>query len=191
MHKSTKKVLEVITESVNTGTAPPTLRELAKKSGFSSTWPVRYHLKKLAEEGFIKMKKNLSRSIELTTQQAGIPLLGRISAGLPIYAAENVERHIHSVVDIFGVKDMFALSVKGDSMINAGILDGDIVFVRKQPSADEGEIVAALIGEEATVKRFYRSKDGVKLVAENPNYKPILSKEAVVMGKVVGVMRKC
>jgi repressor LexA len=170
--------------------APPTLRELARKAGFSSTWPLRYHLKKLAADGYITMKKGLSRGIAILRPASGIPLLGRISAGLPLDAIENVEDHIDSITDMFGLKDMFALRVSGDSMTGAGIYDGDTVIVRKQKTAAEGEIVAALIDSDATVKRFYMSDDGVKLVAENPKYQPIISKEARVMGKVVGVIRK-
>ena len=134
------------------------------------------------------MKKNLSRSIELTAQQAGIPLLGRISAGLPIYAAENVERHIHSVVDIFGVKDMFALSVKGDSMINAGINQGDLVIIRRQPVAENGEIVAALIDNEATIKRLKMDNGKVLLMPENEKYSPIevtYREDFRILGKLI------
>ena len=101
-----------------------------------------------------------------------------------------MEEHIDSISEMFGLRDMFALRVAGDSMIGAGIYDGDTVIIRKQRTASEGEIVAALLGSEATVKRFYKTAEGVKLVAENPKYNPIISKEARVMGKVVGVIRK-
>jgi repressor LexA len=140
--------------------------------------------------GYISLKKGLSRGIEPVKNMRGIPLLGRISAGIPIDAVENVEEHIDSISEMFGLRDMFALRVAGDSMIGAGIYDGDTVIIRKQRTASEGEIVAALLGSEATVKRFYKTAEGVKLVAENPKYNPIISKEARVMGKVVGVIRK-
>ena len=188
--KQNSKVMEALTAWFKEHSTPPTLRELAKKSGLSSTWTVRHHLKKLAEDGYIKISSNISRGIELIKPAAGIPLLGRISAGVPIDAVENVEDHIDSITDMFGLKDMFALRVAGDSMTGAGIYDGDTVIVRKQKTASEGEIVAALIDSDATVKRYYMTDDGVKLVAENPKYQPIISKEARVMGKVVGVIRK-
>ena len=188
--ESTRRVLEALKGWFEEHKTPPTLRELAGQAGFSSTWPLRHHLKKLSAQGYINMKKGLSRGIELVKSSAGIPLIGRISAGLPVDAVENVEEHIDSISDMFGLKDMFALRVAGDSMTGAGIFDGDTVIIRKQKSANEGEIVAALLGAEATVKRFYRTSDGVKLVAENPKYDPIISKETRVMGKVVGVIRK-
>jgi repressor LexA len=190
MTDKTRQVFEAIQMHFREQGSPPTLRELAKKTGFSSTWPLRLHLKKLADEGYINMKKGLSRSMELLKPAAGIPILGRISAGLPIEAAENVEEHIDSITDMFGLKDMFALHVAGDSMIGAGIYDGDTVIIRKQKSAANGEIVAALIGTEATVKRYYVTDEGMTLKAENPKYAPIISKEAGIMGKVVGVIRK-
>ncbi len=186
----TSKVLEKITDWFEEHGAPPTLRELAKQSGLSSTWTIRHHLKKLADAGYIKLNKNVSRGIELLNQSAGIPLLGRISAGLPIDAIENIEERISSITDIFGLRDLFALRVAGDSMTGAGIYDGDTVIVRKQKTAENGEIVAALLGSEATVKTFYMTDDGVKLKAENPKYSPIVSRDASVMGKVVGVIRK-
>jgi repressor LexA len=186
----TLKVLDKLTTLTNEQRMTPTLRELAKDCGFSSTWPVRYHLEKLIEAGYIKMKKNTARGIELLKQSAGIPVLGRISAGKPIDAIENVEEHIDSITDMFGLKNMFALRVTGDSMTGAGIFDGDTVIINKQKTAANGEIIAALLENEATVKRFFLTPDGVKLVAENPKYSPIISKEIKVLGKVVGVIRK-
>jgi repressor LexA len=190
LKQGTRRVLDALNEWFASNSAPPTLRELSQKAGFSSTWPLRHHLKKLADMGYISVKKGLSRGIEPVKNMRGIPLLGRISAGLPIDAVENVEEHIDSISEMFGLRDMFALRVAGDSMIGAGIYDGDTVIIRKQRTASEGEIVAALLGSEATVKRFYKTAEGVKLVAENPKYNPIISKEARVMGKVVGVIRK-
>ena len=186
----TKKILDAIVRLRNEEGRPPTLRALAKAAGLSSTWTVRHHLKKLAEEGYIKMKNSISRGIELLKPASGLPLLGRISAGLPIDAVENTEEHIDGVAEYFGIKDGFALRVKGDSMTGAGIFDGDIVFVRKQSTANTGDIVAALIGEEATVKRFYGGEKGIELRAENPKYGPLIPKQVKIMGKVTGVMRK-
>ncbi len=186
----TKKVLDAIVTLSKEDGRPPTLRDLAKTSGLSSTWTVRYHIKKLVEAGYIKMKTGISRGIELLKPFTGLPLLGRISAGRPIDAVENVEEHIDGAAEFFGIKDGFALRVKGDSMVGAGIFDGDIVFVKKQSTANTGDIVAALIGEEATVKRFYGGEKGIELRAENPKYGPIIPKQVKIMGKVTGVMRK-
>ena len=185
----TKKILEIINNWMQEYRYPPTLRELARESGLKSTWTVRYHLKKLINQGFIKIKKGLSRGIELNYGY-GIPLLGRISAGLPIEAIENIDKYISGISDLFGSKDIFALKVKGNSMIGAGIFDGDIVIIKKQPKAENGEIIAALIENEATVKRFYKEKNNIKLVAENPEYEPIVADNIQIIGKVIGVIRK-
>jgi repressor LexA len=190
MHHTTKKILDAITGLAAENGSPPTLREIAHEAGLSSTWPVRYHLKKLADKGYIKMKKNLSRGIELLRPTTGIPLLGRISAGKPIDVVENVDEYINSVTDVFGARNVFALRIKGDSMEGAGIFNNDIVFVQKQAKAENGEIVAALLGSEATVKRYHVTKEGITLVAENPAYEPIISKDVIVLGKVIGSMRK-
>ena len=159
----TKKVLDALVKLNTEEGRPPTLRALAKATGLSSTWTVRHHLNKLVQAGYIKIKSSISRGIELLKPLSGLPLLGRISAGLPIDAVENIEEHIDSVAGFFGIKDGFALRVKGDSMIGAGIFDGDIVFVKKQATANTGDIVAALIGEEATVKRFYGDRKSTRL----------------------------
>ncbi len=186
----TRKVLDKINEWFSEHNHPPTLRELAHKAGFSSTWPLRYHLNKLAKAGHINMKKNLSRGIELLRRASGIPLVGRISAGLPIDAVENIECHIDSVAEMFGVKNTFALRVQGDSMEGEGIFDGDTVIIRQQKTALNGEIVAALLGSEATVKKFYLTPGGIRLEPANPKYQPIVSKEIKILGKVIGVLRK-
>ena len=185
----TKKILEIINNWMQEYRYPPTLRELARESGLKSTWTVRYHLKKLINQGFIKIKKGLSRGIELNYGY-GIPLLGKISAGIPIEAIENIDKYINGISDLFGSKDIFALKVKGNSMIGAGIFDGDIVIIKKQPKAENGEIIAALIENEATVKRFYKEKNSIKLVAENPAYNPIVADNIHIIGKVIGVIRK-
>jgi repressor LexA len=186
----TQKVMESIRSWFEENNRPPTLRELAKESGYSSTWPLRYHLKKLAEAGYITMKKNLARGMELLKPVYGIPLLGRISAGRPIDAVENIEYRIDSVAEMFGVKNTFALRVQGDSMKDAGIFNGDTVIIKQQKTASNGDIVAALLGSEATVKKFFLTPDGIKLEPANPEYEPIVSKEIKVLGRVIGVLRK-
>ena len=187
--KQTLKIFDHIKNLYKEYGVPPTLREIAKASGLRSTWTVRYHLNKLAEAGYIGIKKSISRGIEIL-KTGEIPVLGKISAGKPIEAIENAENFIGNITDIFGAKELFALRVKGDSMEGAGILDGDIVIVKKQTKAEKGEIVAAIFENEVTVKRFYLTDKGVKLLPENPKYEPIISKEIKILGKIVGVIRK-
>ena len=185
-----RKVLEALRGWFTDNNYPPTLRELCKKTGLSSTWTIRHHLKKLELAGFIRMKEGLSRGITLLAGFAGVPLVGKISAGRPIDAIENIDSTVE-LKDMFsGIDSIFALKVKGDSMTGAGIFDGDLVFVRKQQSAVNGDIVAAIINEEAVVKRFEMTGNAVKLISENPKYAPIISREVKLAGKVVGILRK-
>src|SRR5208283_4216057 len=190
LNKNKLKVLDFLNNLAREHRLPPTMRELAKECGFISTSSVMYHLNKLAGAGYLRIRKNTSRGIELVNPAVGIPVLGRISAGKPIDAIENIEEHIDSITDMFGLKNMFALRVAGDSMTGAGIYDGDTVIIRKQKTAVDGEIVAALLDNDATIKRYFFTPEGIKLVAENPKYSPIVSKEIKVLGKVAGVIRK-
>ena len=185
-----KKIFEAVRAFIRDHNYPPTLRELCKEANLKSTWTVRYHLKKLAEAGFLRQNSGLSRGITLIKSGTGIPIIGRVSAGKPIDAIENVESTVEVKGIFSSVENIFALRVKGDSMINAGIFDGDIVFVKKQPTAVNGDIVAAIIGEEAVVKRFKKTENTIKLISENPKYEPIISKNVKIAGKVVGVIRK-
>lgn len=185
-----KRVLDSITDWLKENSHPPTLRELCRKSGLKSTWTIRHHLKKLEEAGYLKLKEGLSRGIFLKRKNTGIPLLGKISAGKPIEAIENVEDTIDLNYMFSNIDNIFALKIKGDSMINAGIFDGDIVFVKKQSTAVTGDIVAAIIDDEATVKRFKKTESGVRLIPENPKYEPITAKNIKIAGKVVGIIRK-
>jgi len=187
--ESTKKVMEKLVKWIKEHGYSPTLRELCGITGLKSTWTIRHHLKKLQESGFITIKPNLSRNIFLNRNITGIPVLGSISAGKPIDAAENIEGYL-DLADMFSDYDsIFALRVKGDSMTGAGIFNKDIVFVKKQPVVLNGEIVVALIGEEAVVKRFFLMKDSIKLVSENPVYEPIIDKNISILGKVIAVFR--
>ncbi len=188
--KKTLKVLDVLNNLAREHKLPPTMRELARDCGFTSNAPVVHHLNRLIEAGYVRIRKNTARGIELLKPAVGIPVVGRISAGKPIDAIENIEEHIDSITDMFGLKNMFALRVTGDSMTGAGIFDGDMVVIRKQKTAVDGEIIAALLENEATIKRYYFTPDGIKLVAENPKYSPIVSKDVKVLGKVAGVIRK-
>ncbi len=186
----TEEIYKFIKNKVKENNYPPTLREIAIEVGLNSTWTVRYHLKKLSDYGYIKLKKGVSRGIEIFNLNTGIPILGRISAGRPEEAIENVENYISDLTDFFGMFDIFALKVKGDSMEGEGIKDNDIVIVKKQPVANNGDIVAAMIDGEVTVKFFYHTQKGIKLVPANPAYKPIVSKNVKILGKVTGVIRK-
>ena len=190
LSKQTQKVMKAVESLVKNHDYPPTLREIAAKSGLSSTWTVRHHLKKLKDAGLIKIKNNISRGIEIMTHTSGIPLVGIISAGKPIDAIENIDGYMGDFPGFFGSKDVFALRIKGDSMKEDGIFDGDIVIIKKQASASDGDIVAAMYNDEATVKRYKFTKKGIKLIPANPKYSPVTSKEITVLGRVTGVIRK-
>ena len=189
---------------------PPTLREIGKKFGISSTFGVKRHLDALQKKGYLDIESNASRGIsflknttivesanrtvlELPTEFRKVPIVGRVAAGSPILAVENIEGSI--VIDSSFLKkseDCFALRVKGDSMINAGIFEGDLVIIHPQKNAFNGDIVVALLDDEATVKRFELKNNKLKLIPENNNYKPIEvtdDKEFSLVGKVVGVVR--
>ena len=198
-----RKILEFITETIGEHDRSPTIREIGEEFGIASTNGVRYHLRVLEKRGYIKREKGISRGIEwrehharpdARTNASEIPLVGRVAAGQPILAVENVEGVI-AVDEMFArSKDCFALRVDGDSMKDAGIMDGDVVIVCPQPTARSGDIVVALIEDEATVKTYVRKSGKITLQAENPSYDDIAidgrSGDAQVLGKVVGLMRK-
>jgi repressor LexA len=195
------KILKFINKKVNQFGYPPSVREIAEAVSLKSSATVHSHLKILEKLGYIKRDKNIPRAIEVINNEFNgpsdiknvvmIPLIGRVAAGTPILAHENIEEYIPLTGDF--VKDntnVFMLQVKGDSMVNAGILDGDLIIVRKSETAINGEIIVALIDDEATVKRFFKTKSSVRLVAENENFKPIILKDIKIIGKVIGVLRK-
>jgi repressor LexA len=173
---------------------PPTIREIGEAFGISSTNGVRYYLTLLEKGGHLKRSGRISRGIGPTVPQAatGIPILGRVAAGQPILAEENHEGTLETM-EVFGDRrGLFALKVRGDSMIGAGILAGDYVVVRHQERANAGEIVVALVGEEATVKYYRPREDSVELVPANPKYEPIVVAEESdfrILGTVRGVIR--
>lgn len=183
-----EKILEFLNQYIEEKGYPPSVREICAAVGLKSTATVSYHLNELKRQGRIQGDSTKRRAISLPeTQRVGrIPLIGVVTAGLPILAVENQE----GTIPWDGDQTCFALRVRGDSMIGAGILDGDKVVVRPQPEADNGEIVVALLGDEATVKRFHRGADGVWLLPENPNYTPIDGREAQILGKVKAVIRE-
>ena len=166
----------------------PSVREICAATGLRSTGSAHYHLKALARDGEIFYDENRKRSISLPVrpQQGQVPVLGVVTAGQPILAVENVEGYL----PWDGGEGMFALRVRGESMKNAGILPGDKVIVRPQRSADSGDIVVALLGDEATVKRLSVQNGEVWLLPENDAFSPIDGKDALILGKVKGVVRE-
>ena len=198
-----QQVLEYIRQTVAERGYPPSVREIGEAVGLSSPSTVHSHLSALVSAGAIKRDPTKPRAIMIVAEEAvtiqaqddrvrDIPLLGRIAAGTPILAAEHVEEVLPLPVDLVGNDPVFLLEVKGDSMIGAGILDGDLVAVRSQKDARDGEIVAALIdGDEATVKRLRRHEGNVILEPANPAYEPMVYSDGVeLVGKVVSVLRR-
>ena len=168
---------------------PPSVREICAATGLRSTSTVHSHLKSLEALGYITRDAGQNRSIHIVGASAAkqVPILGKVTAGLPILAVEDIEGYI-PYPDKSG-KELFALHVDGLSMINAGILDGDYVIAEKTPVAENGEIVVGMIGDEATVKRFYKEKGTFRLQPENPDFEPIISDEITILGKVIAVIR--
>lgn len=183
-----QKILEFLNDFIDENGYPPTVREICAAVGLKSTATVSYHLAELNRLGKIQNNSGKRRAISLPDQQRTnrIPLVGVVSAGMPILAEENLD----GTVPWDGDPSCFALRIQGDSMIGAGILDGDKVVVRPQPEAQNGEIVVALLGDEATCKRFRRDANGIWLLPENPDYQPIDGREATILGKVKGVIRE-
>ena len=198
-----QQVLDYISHTVVERGYPPSVREIGDAVGLSSPSSVHAILNALVEAGAIRKDPSKPRAIVVVDQKmpaarssdervSDVPVLGRIAAGTPILAAEHVEEVLPLPVDLVGNDPVFLLEIKGDSMIGAGIFDGDLVAVRSQPDALDGEIVAALIdGEEATVKRLRREAGKVILVSENPSYEPMVFSDGVeLVGKVVSVLRR-
>ncbi len=208
-----RKVLQVIRESVQRRGYPPSMREIGEAVGLTSTSSVSYQLSTLQSKGYLRRDAGRPRTVEvrlpghpavrpepgtdedppmnITSQEAAyVPLVGRIAAGGPILAEESIEDIFPLPRQIVGEGTLFLLKVVGDSMINAAIADGDWVVVRQQPVAENGDIVAAMIDGEATVKTFKRSDGHVWLMPHNPAYAPIPGDEAAILGRVVAVMRR-
>ncbi|MEG0833310.1 MAG: transcriptional repressor LexA [Oscillospiraceae bacterium] len=176
---------------VNNSDGVPSVRELCAALSIKSTSSVHRMLHELEDDGLITIAEGKRRNISIVKERQPIlvPLLGTVAAGVPILAQEYIEDYISfdSPRSISG--ELFALHVKGDSMINAGILDGDIIIARRVATAEDGEIVVALIEDEATVKKIYRHKNHIELRAENPAFSPIIAKEVSVLGTVVACVR--
>lgn len=187
-----RRVFDYLVEFLQERGYPPTLSEIAQKLGLSRVGAMK-HLLALERKGYIRRSRR-ARDIELIglPKSRGVPILGRVPAGEPLLAVENIEGMLAIDSTIAKGKNLFLLRVKGDSMVQAGILDGDLVLVRPQSTVEDGEIVVALIEDEATVKRFFREPHGIRLQPENPTLKPIIIEEGDVriVGKVIGLFRK-
>ena len=203
MEKLTKKqsqVLNFVKESQLRRNTTPTLREIMEKLKLKAIGTVQDHLSALEQKGYIKRLKNKARSIELLglhrmREVVELPVVGKIAAGRPLLAVENIEGYIALDRSWAKGNNIFLLKVEGDSMIGVGIYDGDYVIVKQQPVAENGEIVVTLIEDEATLKRFYKDNDTITLKPENPNMEPLIYKKdessnISIIGKVTGVFRK-
>jgi repressor LexA len=195
--KRQKEIFDYIRRYASRQGYPPTVREIGKAVGLHSSSTVHEHLANLEKVGLLRRDPTKPRAIELLVDRAkramrgpGLPLVGEVAAGEPVLAEENIEEYVEIPSLVGGDDGDYVLQVKGDSMKDAGILAGDYVVVQKSDDALNGEIVVALIEDEATVKRFYREKERVRLQPANKAYKPIRTRDAKVLGRVVGVFRK-
>ena len=203
-----KAILKFIEKQIKENGYPPSVREIGKAVGLSSTATVHGYLAKLSEKGYIKKEDQKGRTLKLLKgglsdsdktidkplytgrEMVDVPVIGKITAGEPILAVENITDTFPIPLDFVGNSESFMLTVRGESMIEAGILDGDYILVKKQNTARNGEIVVALIGDEATVKTFYKEKDHIRLQPENSTMDPIIVPDCKILGKVGGVFRK-
>ena len=211
--KREKDILAFIEKQIKENGYPPSVREIGKSVGLSSTATVHGYLTKLEQKGYIKKENQKGRALRLvkgTKEQKSnqieekaegknlytkkelveVPVVGKITAGAPILAVENISDTFPIPLDFVGNSDCFMLTVSGESMVEAGILDGDYILVKKQNVARNGEIVVALIEDEATVKTFYKESDHIRLQPENSTMDPIIVKNCEILGKVAGVFRK-
>lgn len=195
------KIIEYIKNELMLRGYPPSIREICQAVGLSSTSSVHAHLNTLEEKGYLKKGNNKRRALELIDADdiccnmpkkeiINVPIVGTVTAGSPILAVENVEDTLPISIDFVGNKESYVLKVKGESMIEAGILDGDYVIVNQQHNAENGEIVVALIDDEATVKTFYKENDHIRLQPQNSTMDPILIKNPYILGVVKAVVRK-
>ena len=190
INKTQEAVLNYIRDVISQRGIAPSVREIGEAVGLRSTSTVQYNLNALEKAGYIERDPNLKRTIRLagsTGKATPVPLLGTVTAGLPILAQEQIEEYIPVALGKSG--DYFALHVRGSSMIHAHIIDGDIIIVEKTPVAENGDIVVALVGDEATVKRFYKEKGHFRLQPENDDFEPIIVDELALLGRVVTVIR--
>lgn len=209
LNKREKAILKYIEKQLKANGYPPSVREIGKAVDLKSTATVHGYLTSLEQKGYIKKESQKGRTLKLlkggalegeqttfdkeaysSREMVEVPVIGKITAGEPILAVENVTDTFPIPLDFVGSGESFMLTVRGESMIEAGILDGDYILVRKQNTASNGEIVVALIGDEATVKTFYKEKDHIRLQPENSSMDPIIVPTCSILGKVSGVFRK-
>jgi repressor LexA len=195
--KRQKEIFDFIRNYASKTGYPPTVREIGKAVGLHSSSTVHAHLANLEKVGLLRRDPTKPRAIELLVGRAkravkasSVPVVGQVAAGEPVLAEENIEEYLELPSVLGGDESDFILQVKGDSMKDAGILDRDYVVVQEADSARNGEIVVALIEDEATVKRYFREKDRVRLQPANKDFKPIRTRDAKVLGRVVGVFRR-
>jgi repressor LexA len=201
LSKRQQQILDFIKKEVKTKGYPPSVREIGEAVGLASSSTVHGHLARLESKGYIRRDPTKPRAIEIldadftATKEkedvVSVPMIGKVTAGQPITAIENIEDYFPLPKRLVPTEDqVFMLEVMGDSMIEAGILDGDYVIVRQQSSADNGDIVVAMTeDDEATVKRFFKEKDHIRLQPENSNLEPIIVRNCTILGKVIGVYR--
>ncbi len=196
--KRQTEILECIKTEVRSRGYPPSVREIGMAVGLNSSATVHSHLARLEAKGYIRRDPTKPRAIEITDGSAlvevsvntiAIPILGKVTAGEPMLAVENIDDYFTIPAHFVPSGEIFMLNIKGDSMIEAGIYDGDMVLVKRQSTAKNGDIVVALMGEEATVKTFYRDATRVRLQPENRALQPIFPEEVAILGKVVGLYR--
>ncbi len=193
-----QEILEYIKECIVNHGYPPAVRDICAAVKLKSTSSVHSHLETLEKNGYIRRDPTKPRAIEIIDDEfnlvrrdmVNVPIIGTVTAGEPILATENIEGYFPVLADNLPKGDVFMLHVKGDSMINAGIFDGDCVIIKQQPTANNGEIVAALIDDSATIKRFYKENDHFRLQPENDALDPIIVDNCEVLGKVVALYRQ-
>lgn len=188
------QILDFIRREIDDKGYPPSVREICLAVGLKSTSTVHAHLNRLEEEGYIRRDATKPRALELTdtatVRGRSVPLVGRVTAGMPILAQQNIEEYYMLPQNLVGGDEVFILSVQGESMIEAGILDGDFVIVRRQSHAENGDIVVAMIDDEATVKRIFYEKTRVRLQPENSAMQPIYARDITVLGRVIALFRQ-
>ena len=214
LNKRERTILKFIQKEIDLKGYPPSVREICKAVKLKSTATVQGYLNSLEERGYLKKENQKGRTLRLIKNHKGeevvtgnngveetkqffssremvnVPVVGRITAGQPILAVENITDSFPIPLDFVGNAESFMLTVRGESMIEAGILDGDYILVKRQNTANNGQIVVALIGDEATVKTFYKEKDHIRLQPENDTMKPIILDNVTILGKAVGLYRK-
>lgn len=195
------KIFEFIKKEIYSKGYPPSVREICKAVELRSTSTVHGHLEKLEKKGYIRRDPTKPRAIEILDRTdnlipfpkkeiVSVPIVGKVTAGEPILAVENIEDTFPLPIDFVDNDSVFMLKVRGESMIDAGILDGDLVLVKQQNTAVNGDIVVALLEDEATIKTFYKEKNYIRLQPENQFMKPIITNQVHILGKVIGVYRK-